>query len=805
MTQPTVTITVDGQAVQARPGGRLLDVLRSLGIDVPTLCHDDRLTPYGGCRLCVVERRDGRGGLVPACSTPVQRGMVVETETPAVVEARRRNLQLLLLDHRMECPVCERSGDCRLQELVYLYGTPEEVLPFERAARPRDERSPVIVRDPEKCILCGRCVRLCNEVQGVSEIGLVGRGLGTRVTTLLDRPLDCEFCGQCVNACPVGALIARPYATEIPAWLRERRRTVCSWCSCGCELEAELHEGRVVRVTARPGSEPNDGMLCVKGWLGWDVLESPGRLRSPLVRKDGRLVAATWEEALEAAAAGARRARESGAGLAAAVTPRLTTEDALLVGELMDGLAGGGAVALTLGPEAGLRALTEGVAPVFGQPLSTATLEDVRQADFVLVLGGDPGRTHPLVKNELVRRHRQRGLPFALAATFTGGLQRHARPFLRLHPGTEGALTAFLGRALDEAGRLDRSVPGFGEWRRSVEGCTAAWAARATGVPEEALTGLAGALAGARRVVLAVVTGRGLPGDEATLARSAACLAAALGEGAGLLVLVEKSNLAGCLRTGLGRTPAEAVLERARTGGIGWLYLVGQDPAGAWPAGMPAREALEGAGFVVVQDAFLTETARAADVVLPAAILIERDGTGIGSDGGLRTYRRIVEPPGEALQDGAIVRKLAGRLGVALPGPAMVAARVQELASPEKAQPRLHPVDVTVPDPPGGSFLLDPSPQLFHSGSTTARSARLAELAPGIAARIAPPDAEAAGLRNGDPVRVVTDGREVLLRARIDRRVSPGTVVVPWRNREDGASRLASRDGAAVGVELRRS
>ncbi|HHQ47629.1 MAG TPA: 4Fe-4S dicluster domain-containing protein, partial [Acidobacteria bacterium] len=717
-------------------------------------------------------------------------------------ESRRRNLQLLALNHRMECPVCERSGDCRFQELIYLYGTPEQQLPFELVRRPRDVKSPVIVRDPEKCILCGKCVRLCDEVQGVGEIGLVGRGLDATVMTLLERPLDCEFCGQCVNACPVGALIARPYVSEVPAWLREHRTTVCSWCSCGCELEAELYEGRVLKVTSRTGSEPNDGVLCVKGWLGWDVLHDPERLTHPLVRRHGRLEPASWEDALEAVAAAATRARRGGLQLAAAATPRLTSEDAILLRHLMED--GFGSQWTSLGPEAGIRALTEGMGTVWGVPASTANLDDVRAADLVLVLRGDPGRTHPLMKNELVRRHRQRGRPFALAAAFTGGAERHARPFLRLRPGAEAALLGYLGRELDGLGRLDRSVAGFDSWRASVEPCTEEWAVTATGVPVETLRELVGAMAAARTVTLVVVTGRGLPGEEAEATRGAACLAAALGDGAGVVVLGEKSNLAGCIQAGLERRPGRELLEASKAGRIGWLYLVGQDPAGAWPRSMPGREALEGAGFVVVQDAFLTETARAADVVLPAAILIERDGTGIGSDGGVRRYRRIVDPPAGARQDGEIIRALADHLGIELPSPDTITEEVAHLAA-IPGPPRLVPVETGVPGQPGDGFLVDPSPSLFHSGSTTTHSALLRELSPGIAVRIAPADAEREGLGNGDAVRLVADGREVLLRARIDRRVTPGSLGVLWRSRDDSASRLIDDIDEVVSVHLRRS
>lgn len=804
MSEQMVTITVNGQDVEAPLGSLLLDVLRDQGLDIPTLCHDDRLTPFGGCRLCVVERKDGRGGMIPACSTPVQRGMTIETETEAVIDSRRRNLQLLVLNHRMECPVCERRGDCRFQDLIYLYGVPEEPLLFERIIRPRDEKSPVIVRDAEKCILCGKCVRLCDEVQGVAEIGLVSRGLEAVVTTMLDRPLDCEFCGQCVNVCPVAALVARPYVNEIPAWLREHRTTVCSWCSCGCEIDTELYEGRIVRVTTRPGEGGGDGTLCAKGWLGWDVLSNPDRLTRPLVRKDGRLEETTWEEALGVVADAAVKARDEGRRIAAVATPRLTNEDALLLrGLVEDGL---NSEWVGMGPEAGIRALKKGVEPVLGSGCSTASLQDLDDADFVLVLRGDPGRTHPRAKNVLVRRHRQRELPFALAATFTGGLERHARPFLRVAPGTEPALVQFLSRELDRQGLLDDTVEGYGEWKSSLESCTGAWAAEVTGVPETTLEDLAGTMAAASKVVVVVVTGRGLPGDEAETAREAASLVAASRGKAGLLVLVEKANLQGCLSAGLAGKSSLELLGASRDGEVGWLYLVGQDPAGTWPRHLPARDALENADFVVVQDAFLTESARAADVVLPAAILTEREGTGTGSDGSKHVLTRIVDPPEGVLQDGAIIRQLAQKIGAALPTEEEVSKTAAGLGLHEARPPRLAPTAMmAVPPAPPEGFLLDPSPQLFHSGSTTTHSPQLRELSPGTTVRIAPSDAAAIGLGDGDAVRLVSDGREVLLRAGIDRRVAPGTVVAPYHSRSDGASRLVGEGNEAVWVHLRRS
>jgi len=801
MQEQMVTITVDGEEVEARLGSNLLDVLRGLNLDIPTLCHDDRLTPYGGCRLCVVQRKDGRGGMIPTCSTPVQRGMIIDTETESVIEARRRNLQMLMLNHRMECPVCDRNGDCRFQELIYLYGVPEKQLPFELIRRPVDVSSPFILRDPEKCILCGKCVRLCDEIQGVGEIGLVHRGLEATVTTLLERPLDCEFCGQCVNACPVGALIVKPFISGIPAWMRERRDSACSWCSCGCELEAEVYEGKIVRMTSRPGSDPNDGTLCVKGWLGWDLLNNPDRLTRPLVRKEDRLQEASWPEALDAVAAGFARAREKDLPVAAVATSRLTNEDALLLRHFVREQLGSDLVGL--GPAGGVRALQTGVAPVFGAPRSTLTLSELQEVDFVPVVRADPGRTHPLLKLELVRRHRQRGLPFAMAAAFTGGLERHAEPFLRLQPGSETALLAFLSRELAARGLLDDSLDGFDAWLESLSPWTVEHTAEVTGVSEALLKELTEKIAQAEKLGVVVPTGHGIPGDEGETTRAAASLVAALGEAAGLLVLGEKTNLQGCLDAGLAQSSPEDILDVACQSKLGCLYLLGQDPAGSWPRSMPGREAIEKTDFLVVQDAFLTESARAADVVLPVAILIERDGLGTGPDGALRHYRRIVDPPEGVLQDGEIIRAIAAKMELELPG--KEALQNEETPKIDPHPVSLSPLSLDTTPRLREAFYLDASPQLFHSGATTTHSARLRELSPDIFVRVAPEDAQAAGLENGDTVRIIGEGREMLLRARLDHRIAPGTLAVPWKTRDDGASRFITHEGEVVSVRMRRS
>jgi NADH-quinone oxidoreductase subunit G len=835
-----VTLSVDGVEVEATAGELLLTVLRGLGVRVPTLCHDERLNPYGGCRLCVVHRRDTRPGLVPACSTPVVAGMQIETASPEVVESRRRQLQILALNHRMECPVCDRSGDCRFQDLLHEIGVPDELPPLVSRPRPRDESWPVIVRDLGKCVVCGRCVRLCEEVQGVSAIGFTGRGLDIEVATFQSEVLDCELCGQCVNACPAAALLARPYISPVPNWLRERRITTCSFCSCGCQIELEVHDGRAVRVTGPEDEAPNRGKLCAKGWLGWDVLSNPERLTKPMVRRSGRLVEVKWTEAYDAVAGILSAARRADRTIALVGSPRLTREDAYLLQRLGRGVLGSPHVGV--GPSGGVRALVEGVRPVLGVIRSTATFDDLAASDLVLVLRADPSRTHPLVKTELVQGARQRGRPFVLAAALGGGLERHAAVHLQLVPGAEVVLARCLAARLledvpERAGAL-AGLPGFDAWRASLAAYRDPDVAASCGVEGARLREVVAMIAAAGRVVVVLPCAGGLPGDEAEAARAAAELALLLG--AGLMVFGEKANVQGVLQAGLhpqllpgGRAAddpttlralatvwgsrvaagpgwgLDETCRRAAAGEVGALLLVGEDPVDLWPRSMAARAAVERIERVVVLDPFLTETGRLADVVIPVAALAERVGTVVCADGRSRRMTRALEPPAGLPQDGEVIVEIARRLGSELPLGDELSNALDQTGARRGAVPapvRLEPAPPpTVPSIHGdGPMLLDSSPQLFHSGSVTTRSRILEGLAPTLALWVHPDDACRYGLASGEPVAVTDGRRELLLRARLDRTVMRGTVRVAQHGGPDSAAQLLGADGETVCVELRR-
>lgn len=277
-----VTLTIDGKKVTVRRLSTVLDATKKLDIPIPTLCHHPELTPYGGCRLCIVEIK-GMPRPVTACTTPVSEGMKVITTSPFLEELRRTTLELLLSDHPNDCMVCERAGDCTLQELAYFYGIRENRFVGERRVYTKRDHNPFIEREMEKCILCGQCVRICEEIQGVGAIDFAYRGFQTKVCPPYEKDLNCEFCGQCVAVCPTSALTGR-------MWIQKGRQkdirevdTVCPYCGCGCNLTLYVRRNEIIRVSSKKDTI-NDGWLCAKGRFGYGFVNSPARLKKPLIR-----------------------------------------------------------------------------------------------------------------------------------------------------------------------------------------------------------------------------------------------------------------------------------------------------------------------------------------------------------------------------------------------------------------------------------------------------------------------------------------------------------------------------------------
>lgn len=318
-------VVINGNEYPFSPGETILEVARRNSIEIPTLCHLKGTTPTGACRVCVVEV-EGARTLLASCATPAANNMIVKTESPRVVTSRKLAIELLLSSGNHNCAarasegkdwtefqlnvgkdddseeLCPVWGNCELQNLAYKYQVKGEKFPITETKYPMETVNPFIVRDFSRCILCGRCVQACNEVQVNNAISFGNRGAATKIVASGDRPLkdsDCVFCGECVQACPVGALVEKDTRYRVRHWETEKVRTTCSYCGVGCQLELHVQDDKIVKVTGVEDAKPNYGSLCVKGRFGFNFVSSPERLTKPLIRKNGELQESEWEEALD--------------------------------------------------------------------------------------------------------------------------------------------------------------------------------------------------------------------------------------------------------------------------------------------------------------------------------------------------------------------------------------------------------------------------------------------------------------------------------------------------------------------------
>ncbi len=296
-----IAVEIDGNSYEALRGSTILEIAKANGIYIPTLCYEERLSPYGACRLCLVEV-EGARGLLPACHAQADDGMVIHTTSEQIERIRKTLVELLLSDHPQDCMTCESSGSCTLQDLAYEYGVKEPRFQGEQHDYAVLAENPCIERDYNKCVLCGRCIRICREVQGVGVYDFVNRGFSAIPGTPYDLPLQetpCEFCGQCISTCPTGALTPLPSKGKGRDWQAKKVLTTCPYCGSGCQQELNVIDNRVMKVTAPVMVGSNQGNLCVKGRFGYDFIASEDRPQKPLVRKDGQFVEVEWEEALD--------------------------------------------------------------------------------------------------------------------------------------------------------------------------------------------------------------------------------------------------------------------------------------------------------------------------------------------------------------------------------------------------------------------------------------------------------------------------------------------------------------------------
>lgn len=662
-----VKLTIDGVEVSVEKGATILEATQQAGIRIPTLCHDKRLIPYGGCRLCVVEvTQRGKTKTIPACFNPAKEGMEVATHTPALETMRRMQLALLLRSHPLLCSSCDAAGKCDLQDLVHEYKVGD--LPFDREARffHVDNDSPFIRHNMNLCIRCGMCVRICDEVQGQNEISMILRGKESEVSTDFGRPLNCEFCGQCAGICPTGAIRSKWLVGTGRDFELIREDTTCAFCSLGCTLTLGRKDNNVVYVTS-PVEAPNEGNLCVKGRYGWPYLYSGRRLDKPTKRTDSTVTELDWDDALNEVAVGFQKAlAEHGPDSVGVLgSERLTNEEAYLLNKFTRSVMG--VANLDHAGGYGYAALVKALQPSLGYPAGTNPIRDLRSSEVILLVGADLTETHPVAKNEIILatgRHKATAIvidPVRTRLTDRKGM------FLNCKPGTEhillnGMARSIIDRELYDKTFVDQKVAGFEDLKASLSAYDLKSVAELSTVEVEQIEKAAKTFAETKKGAIVLTQGMmNLTGsvEAARAAVNLALLTNNLGRpDCGIHVFGEKANFQGAVDMGLtpdslpgfisiddeavakkfseawgDSTPKKAglsareIIEKAAQGIVKALYIVGENPIETYPDRALVEKALTQVEFLVVQDMFPSATTEFAHVVLPAAAFAEKSGT----------------------------------------------------------------------------------------------------------------------------------------------------------------------------------
>jgi formate dehydrogenase alpha subunit len=711
----TIHLTIDGRKVTVPEGVTVLEAIQRAGRYVPTLCHDPVLKPFGACRLCIV-KIEGLRGLPTSCTTPVQAGMVVQTETDEIRRVRRTIVELLIANHPYGCLTCKSSQDCELLKAARYVGVQSETIDRLRRGelnKPLDTSNPAYDFDPNKCILCGRCVRICDEIVGVGAIDFTYRGYQTLIRPFGGKPLAlsvCQSCGECVEHCPTGALSPKL------EFLSEREvKTICPYCGVGCALSLGIRQNQIVRVRGDADGPVNHGELCVKGRFGLDFVHHPDRLTRPLIRKahvpkaafSGDLTKvfreADWEEALQWIVRELSRIRELHGpdSIGFLSSAKGTNEDNFVLQKFARAVIGTNNVdhcARLCHASTVAAALA-----AFGEGAMSNSFADIDQADVFLVIGSNTTDCHPIVGRKIKRAVKNRGAKLIVVDPRAIDLNDSAESVLNHFPGTDVALLNGIMRQILEEGCYDPTFiaercEGFEDFRDSLQPYDLKTVEQITGVPAEKIRQCARLFGQAQRAI--VFYGMGITQhttgtDNVKAIANLLMLTGNLGRpGTGFAPLRGQNNVQGSCDMGAlpvvfpgyqrvdnptvrrkferawGKTLSDKpgltvteMIQGAFDRQIKALYIMGENPMLSEPDLNHAQEALASLEFLVVQDLFPTETSQLADVILPATCFAEKEGTFTNTERRVQLVRKAVDPPGEARGDWEIITEIAARMG----------------------------------------------------------------------------------------------------------------------------------------------
>ena len=704
-----VKITIDGKQLTGQVGQTILSLAQANGIEIPNLCHDPRLRPAGACRLCLVSVA-GQRGLVTACTFQIADGIVVQTDTDEIRAIRKTVLELLFAEHRGVCTTCDKNGDCLLQKYGYEYQIADTAFtapePGGAAANYTTGNEAIRYR-PEKCIRCGRCIRICQEVQMNSALTFKDRAAWVEVSTAFEMPLNdstCELCGQCISTCPTGALYERAAEGKGQAKDLTRTRTTCPYCGVGCQIDLNVNRhDEIVRVTSPAGVVPNNGNLCVKGRFGMEFVGSDKRLTTPLIKRNGTFEKATWDEAIALVAGRLKEIKaasgpDSIGGLSSA---KCTNEENYVFQKFVRAAVG------TNNVDHCARlchaSTVAGLAKSFGSGAMTNSIDEIKRAGCIFVIGSNTTEAHPVIGLAIKEAVVRNGAKLIVADPRGIDLVRFAAVHLAHKPGTDVALinammNVIVSENLHNEPFIRERTEDFAALAEVIRDFTPEKAEAITTVPAETIRRAArlyAATSPASTIYSMGITQHTTGTDNVLTLANLAMLTGNLGkESAGVNPLRGQNNVQGACDMGAlpnvfpgyqsvedasirakfeqawgvslpekeGLTVVE-MMHAVEHDKIKALYIMGENPALSDPNLNRTRKAMEEVEFLVVQDIFLTETAQYADVVLPSVCFAEKDGTFTNTERRVQRVRRAVAAPGEARNDWEIICQLATTMG----------------------------------------------------------------------------------------------------------------------------------------------
>lgn len=766
-----VSITINGRTVEARKGDFIIAAADSVDEYIPRFCYHPRMSSVGMCRQCMVEVEGPRGPMmVVSCMTPVAEGQIVRTDTAQVKRAQEGMIELLLANHPLDCPVCDKGGECPLQDQAFSHGAGESR--FVEEKRHYEKPIPIsdlVFLDRERCILCDRCTRFADEVAGDPLISFTQRGNNTQIMTFPDEPFASYFSGNTVQICPVGALTASPYRFKARPWDLEQRESTCTTCSVGCRTVVQSSRDELLRYQGVDSDPVNWGWLCDKGRFNFQSTNSEDRLSTPQIKSGDSFVTSSWSDALESVARVIRHSREGSVAILGGA--RGTNEDAFVWGALAD------AAGITMRDAQ----LDDGLpASVFSHP--QATIDSACAGGTVILLAPDIKEELPVLYLRLRDAVQKKRIRLIEISSHETGLTKYAWKSIRAESGTAAAAMPALLAQADIAAQL-ASGP------------------------------------------VVIVAGRPNLAESASHTMDAVDAVLAVAPSASVLPVLRRGNVRGALSLGLGPrngNDAAAILNASAKGNVDCLILLGADPLSDIADVDLARRGIAGAKFVVAIDTFLTASASHADVVLPAAAYGEKDGTTMNLEGRVTSVVQKITPHGTSRADWIIAVELMTLLGhesnfttlsdiqdamsAAVPGFGSTTTTVaikRDGIVVSVTPPSSTSASTSVAAPRNSyEFRLDLSRKLFDRAIGTITSPSLANLATEANVFIHPLDLDRVGAAEGTNVRVSNSHSSIVLPVRALSSIPRGTAWVPFNQIGADVRELVRRNESITDVRI---